>query len=119
MNFNILGYCLYIVIIGYITIFIGKKFHSNGRVFIHDLFTDYGLGESVNNILLVGYYLLNIGNAVLMIKEWPELRTLEAVIVEIGVNVGQIVLLLAFMHYVNITLLLLSRSKINKVQTNN
>lgn len=118
MNFNILGYCLYIVIIGYITIFIGKKFHSNGRVFIHDLFTDYSLGESVNNILLVGYYLLNIGNAVLMIKAWPELKSLEAVIVEISVNVGQIVLLLAFMHYVNIILLLLSRSKINNVQTN-
>lgn len=117
MNFNILGYCLYFVIIGYITIFVGKKFHSNGRVFIHELFADYKLGESVNNILLVGYYLLNIGNAVLMINDWPALHSLDAVIVEISINVGQIVLLLAFMHYINITLLLLSRSKINNVYT--
>jgi hypothetical protein len=118
MNFNILGYSFYFVIIGYITIIVGKKFHTHGRVFIHDLFTDYNLGESVNNILLVGYYLLNIGNAVLMIREWPTLHSLESVIVEIGFNVGQIVLLLAFMHYVNITLLLLSRSKLNKTHTN-
>jgi hypothetical protein len=74
MNFNIIGYSVYIGLISYITVFIGKKFHSNGRVFLHEILTDHSICEAVNNILLVGYYLLNIGNAILMIRTWPQIE---------------------------------------------
>lgn len=115
MNFNIIGYSIYIVVIIYITIFIGKKFHSNGRVFIHELFTNHDLCEAVNNILLVAYYLLNIGNAILMMRTWPQIQSFASLIEAICTNIGQIILLLAVIHYVNIILLLVSRTQINKV----
>lgn len=115
MNFNITGYIIYIAVIIYITVFIGKRFHSNGRVFIHELFSNHNLCEAVNNILLVAYYLLNIGNAILMIKTWPQIHSFGSMIEVISLNIGQIILLLAITHYVNITLLLVSRSRINKV----
>lgn len=98
---------------------VGKAFHKNGRVFINELFTDEQIGDSVNNILLVAYYLLNIGNAIMMINNWPNLKSFAFVLVEIIDNVGQIVLLLAIMHYINITGLLVSRKFINKVQIKN
>ena len=119
MNYNILGYLIYAVIISFITIIVGKAFHKSGRVFIHELFQNQDIGDAVNNILLVAYYLLNIGNAILMIKNWPKLESFDFVLVEITDNVGQIVLLLAIMHYVNITGLLLSRRFIKKVQIKN
>ena len=119
MNYNILGYLIYALIISYITIIVVKAFHKSGRIFIHELFQDEKIGDAVNNILLVAYYLLNIGNAILMINNWPKLESLEFVLIEITSNVGQIVLLLAIMHYVNITGLLVSRKFINKVQIKN
>ena len=115
MNFNIIGYSIYIAVIIYITVFIGKKFHSNGRVFLHEILTDHEVCEAVNNILLVAYYLLNIGNAILMIKTWPQIQSLDVLIEQISINIGQIILLLAITHYINITLLFLGRKRINKV----
>ena len=115
MNFNIIGYSVYIGLISYITVFIGKKFHSNGRVFLHEILTDHSICEAVNNILLVGYYLLNIGNAILMIRTWPQIENAGELIENISINLGQIILLLAAVHYVNIALLLLGRKRINKL----
>lgn len=115
MNFNIIGYSIYIAVIIYITVFIGKKFHANGRVFLHEILTDHGVCEAVNNILLVAYYLLNIGNAIIMIKTWPQIESTPELIEATSINLGQIILLLAGIHYVNLTLLLLGRTRINKL----
>lgn len=115
MNFNIIGYGIYIAVIIYITVFIGKKFHANGRVFLHEILSNHDVCEAVNNILLVAYYLLNIGNAILMIKTWPQIESLDVLIEVISINIGQIILLLAIVHYINIVLLLAGRSRLNKV----
>lgn len=115
MNLNIVGYCIYIAVIVYVTVFIGKKFHSNGRVFLHELVADHRLCEAVNNILLVAYYLLNIGNAIIMIRTWTEIQSIGQLIEVTSYNIGQIILLLAIVHHVNIVLLLLGRSFINKL----
>lgn len=115
MNYNVIGYTAYIAVIIYITVFIGKKFHSNGRVFLHEILIDHSICEAVNNILLVAYYLLNIGNAIIMMKTWPQIETVGELIEVTSINLGQIILLLAAIHYVNITLLLLGRKRINKI----
>ena len=115
MNFNVIGYSIYIAMIIYITFFIGKKFHSNGRVFLHEILIDHSICEAVNNILLVAYYLLNIGNAIIMIKTWPQIESTSVLIEVMSMNLGQVILLLAGIHYVNITLLLIGRKRINNL----
>jgi hypothetical protein len=115
MNFNVIGYSIYITVIMYITVFIGKKFHTNGRVFLHEILIDHSICEAVNNILLVAYYLLNIGNAIIMLKTWPQIESAGELIEVTSVNIGQIVLLLAGIHFVNIALLLMGRKRINKI----
>lgn len=115
MNYNIVGYSIYIAVIFYITVFIGKKFHSHGRVFLHEILIDHSVCEAVNNILLVAYYLLNIGNAIIMIKTWPQIESSSELFEVTSINLGQIILLLAIIHFVNITLLLLGRKRINKL----
>lgn len=115
MNLNIIAYCIYIAVIFYVTVFIGKKFHSNGRIFLHELVADHGVCEAVNNILLVAYYLLNIGNAIVMIRTWPQIQSIGELVEVTSYNIGLIVLLLVIVHYVNIVLLLLGRLFINKL----
>jgi len=115
MNFNVIGYSVYIGVIIYITVFIGKKFHSHGKVFLNEILVDHGVCEAVNNILLVAYYLLNIGNAIIMVKTWPQIESIGGLIEVTSINIGQIIFLLAGIHFVNIVLLLVGRKRINKL----
>lgn len=115
MSFNVIGYSIYIGVIIYITVFIGKKFYDSGSVFLHEILIDHRICEAVNNILLVAYYLLNIGNAIIMIRTWPQIESAGQLIEVSSINIGQIILLLAGIHYVNIALLLMGRKRINKL----
>ena len=78
------------------------------------IFTEERIGDAVNNILLGAYYLLNIGYAIRQVTKWPSVNNLNAALDELAINVGQIVLLLAILHYVNIIALMVGRKIINK-----
>ncbi|MGN6509013.1 MAG: hypothetical protein ACTHLD_06090, partial [Chitinophaga sp.] len=68
---NTLAYLIYFVITGFITIWVGRRFYRNGRLFILALMRqDEALTDAINRILLIGYYLLNLGYATMMISTW-------------------------------------------------
>ncbi len=119
MNYNVAGYIIYLVITIYITFYVGKQCHSNGKVFIHGIFNDIQIGDAVNNILLVAYYLVNIGYAILMVSIWPTITSTSHLLNELSQNIGQIVLLLALLHYLNIVALTAGQHYINKKQIKN
>ncbi len=62
MIYIILTYCIYLVVTICLTIWIAKTLFKNGQVFLVDIFHgNKELAISVNNLLLVGFYLINIG----------------------------------------------------------
>jgi len=61
--------------------------------------------DQINNILLIGYYLLNIGLALLKIKSWNPLFTVNEMMVSLSENIGQILLLLGGIHVFNVATL--------------
>ncbi|WP_411768676.1 hypothetical protein [Winogradskyella sp. A3E31] len=84
-------------------IIIGWLVYKNGEVFLLNLFNgNVELAKSVNKILLVGYYLTNIGYAVITIAYWQDLTSLADMISSLGTTLGRIILLLAVLHYNNI-----------------
>lgn len=111
---NTLAYIIYLLITYLITVRVGFVFFRNGRIFILDLINnDVSLTDAINRILLVGYYLVNLGYAALMISTWDEIISWTALLVSITVMTGKIVLTLALMHYINILVIYLI-SKRNK-----
>lgn len=101
MSYNSLAYIIYTIIICYITIVVGKKFHQNGIHYI-ELFTpDHDIGVAINNVLLVLYYCLNIGFAIYIIKFWEPLNNQVELFNSLGTHLGTIVLSLALLHYWN------------------
>ncbi|MCF6408073.1 hypothetical protein L3C95_34615 [Chitinophaga filiformis] len=111
---NTLAYIIYLFITYLITVRVGFIFYRNGRIFILDLLkNDVALTDAINRILLVGYYLVNLGYATLMISTWETILSWTELLVSITVMTGKIVLTLAIMHYCNMLVIYLM-SKRNK-----
>lgn len=102
MNSNILAYIFYIVITLFIIYRIGKMFHQNGRIFILQLYRgDAPATDTINNILLVAYYLFNMGYAFVTLRYWEKVVSVGQLITSLGEHIGILVLILAITHYFN------------------
>ena len=109
---NTLAYIIYLLITWLITVHIGLIFYRNGRVYILGVFNnDAQLTDFVNKILLVGYYLLNLGYATLMIRLWATITTWTELLVSVCTMIGRIMLCLAVMHFFNMGVIFLFRKK--------
>jgi len=105
---NILAYIIYLLITWLVTVRIGFLFFRNGRVYILGLLQgDVSLTDFINKILLVGYYLVNLGYAALMISCWSEVHNWLEMLTSITTMTGRILLTLSVMHYINMALILL------------
>ena len=103
---NTLAYIIYLFITYLITVHVGLRFYRNGRVYILLLLHgDEKLTDSINNILLIGYYLLNLGYASLMISTWKTITTWAELVGSISTMTGKITLALAIMHFWNMTVI--------------
>ncbi len=106
MNYNILSYIIYGSITIYVIGWAGKLFYRNGRIFILRLFhRNEPMTDTTNNILLLAYYLFNIGYAILQFSTWQKITGLDAMITSISAKTGILVLILAVTHYFNMCLI--------------
>ncbi len=72
---NTIAYILYFLITYFITVHTGLSFYRNGRIYILNLLEgNEALTSYINRLLLVGYYLLNLGYVALTVNEWDEIR---------------------------------------------
>ncbi|MDX2360561.1 MAG: hypothetical protein QNK23_07125 [Crocinitomicaceae bacterium] len=118
MNYNLISYIIYIPITTLITVVVGKLCHANGLVYIQSLFKNEKIAHSINNLLLVGYYLVNIGYAILMVERWPNVTSVGQVFNELSGRIGLIVMLLAFLHYFNVAILSIAHREKKIIKTN-
>ena len=55
-------YLVYLTVSVALTMWVARTLHRNGRIFLVDAFHgNEGLADSVNHLLVVGFYLVNIG----------------------------------------------------------
>ena len=103
MQYNIITYSFYLVITIALTIWVARTLFKNGKVFLVDIFHgNAALADSVNNLLLVGFYLINIGYAVYTLHITSSISNVQEVIEKLSVKVGLIILILGvctFLHY--------------------
>jgi hypothetical protein len=96
-------YISYLVICLAVTIWVAHTLHKNGRIFLVDAFHgNTELAASVNHLLVVGFYLINIGYVALALRATDTLNTLRASIELVSDKVGLVLLVLGFMHFFNL-----------------
>lgn len=104
---NLLAYLIYLVVTYLITVHVGLSFYRNGRLYILNVFQgDEKFADTVNRLLLLGYYLLNLGYAAIMIRFWKRIVSWPELLESLSTMTGIIMLSLAVIHFCNMTLIL-------------
>jgi hypothetical protein len=86
-----------------VTIWVARTLHRNGRVFLTDAFHGNApLADSVNHLLVVGFYLINVGYATMSLATRDDIPTPRAAIEFVSHKAGFILLVLGAMHFFNL-----------------
>ena len=102
MNLTLLTYLIYSLITAFIILRVGWMFFKHGAHYLNDIFhPDLETAASLNRLLLIGYYLLNLGYVAVSIAYFEPIETWLQLIEVIAQRTGYIVLLLGGMHYFN------------------
>jgi hypothetical protein len=88
-----------------LTVWVGRTLFSNGRRFLVEVMEDEKLADSVNHLLLVGFYLVNIGVAALLVNTTGNLRSPADVVQTVATQLGVVLLVLGGMHFTNLFVL--------------
>jgi hypothetical protein len=99
-------YLSYLAISIAITVWVARTLHRAGRIFLLDAFQGNApLADSVNQLLVVGFYLVNVGYITLALKTADPLKDFRGVIELESAKIGVVLLILGGMHFFNMFVL--------------
>src|SRR5947209_10862010 len=110
----VVTYFVYLLISVNLTIWVARTLHKRGAIFLVDAF--HGNAEvaaSVNHLLVVGFYLINIGFVSLALKSDLLIIDWRKVIEMLSEKLGWVLLALGAMHFFNLFVLTKNRHKIS------
>lgn len=102
-QFVVWSYVFYTLISVALTVWVARTLYQNGILFLIDAFGgNERLANSVNHLLVVGFYLINIGYVTLALKYGDKPSTLQQSIEFLSTKVGLVLLVLGAMHFLNL-----------------
>lgn len=104
MNISI-TYLAYLAISIGFTVWVARTLHRRGRIFLVDRFHgNEGVADAVNHLLVVGFYLINIGYVSIVLRYGTKPTNLAESIEFLSTKVGFVLIALAAMHFFNLVL---------------
>jgi len=99
---NSIAYLIYIAISAFITVFVSRTLSKNGLTFLIDGFNgNVPLAKSTNHLLVVGFYLVNLGFVLLRMQTDVIIRNVEQLIIYQAHGIGFVLIILGFAHFFN------------------
>ena len=99
----LISYAVYLVISVTLTMWVARTLHKRGAIFLEDAFHgNKELAASVNHLLVVGFYLVNIGFVSLALKSDSAISNSRAAIEMVSDKLGVVLILLGVMHFFNL-----------------
>ncbi|MFF1417319.1 hypothetical protein [Streptomyces sp. NPDC058280] len=106
MDLTVVAYLVYLAISVALTVWVARTLSRNGRVFLADvLHGNEKLAEAVNHLLVVGFYLVNLGFVALYLKNADAVENARGLFEALSVKVGVVLLVLGVMHLGNVYVL--------------
>lgn len=102
-NLNLIGYTIFVGLMVFIIVVVGKICYRNGDVFVAELIPgQLELCRKVNKTLLIGYYLVNIGYCAVNLSFWQTINSPPMLVEVIAMKMAGIIIILSALHYLNI-----------------
>ncbi len=99
-----LSYAIYLFVSITLTVWVARTLSKSGEVFLIKCFgQDESLAKSTNHLLVVGFYLVNIGFITLRLEGWDV--TAGAIVPYLGGKIGITALILGAMHFFNMMMI--------------
>lgn len=103
MNEKVISYGFYLIITLPVTIWVARTLHKNGRIFLVNCFGgDEKMADSVNHLLVVGFYLVNLGFVTLYLKLDRSVDGVTGIFEALSGKIGVVLLILGGMHFFNL-----------------
>jgi hypothetical protein len=103
MNATVITYALYLLIALPLTWWVARNLFRNGRIFLVDCFHgNDALADSVNQLLVMGFYLVNFGFVALYLKLAGEVVEVRGIFEALSGKLGVVLLVLGGMHFFNL-----------------
>jgi cytochrome c biogenesis protein CcdA len=96
------SYIAYVVVSFLFTFWVGRNLHRNGKIFLLEAFgNDEQKANSVNQLLLVGFYLVNFGIVCLFLSLGNHPTSDVEVFEYLATKFGVVLVILGGMHFFN------------------
>jgi cytochrome c biogenesis protein CcdA len=103
MNHTVVAYLIYLPVAVAMTIWVARTLHKNGRVFLVQAFRGKeDMADSVNHLLVVGFYLINVGFIVAALRYGDKPHDVQETIEFLSTKLGIVLLVLGGMHFFNL-----------------
>jgi uncharacterized PurR-regulated membrane protein YhhQ (DUF165 family) len=100
-NYLVPVYLVYAVIAVGITVWLAQTLYRNGAVFLEEVFESKEIATAVNRLLVTGFFMINLGYAMFLLKSNRAVDATEAIEILVQ-KLGILLLSLAAVHFVNV-----------------
>ncbi|WP_028045792.1 hypothetical protein [Cellulomonas sp. URHE0023] len=103
MNLTVITYLVYIAVSVALTIWVARTLTRNGEIFLIEVFHgDEKIAAATNRLLVVGFYLVNLGFVSLMLRVSEPITSAQQAIEALASKLGAVTLLLGVLHLANV-----------------
>jgi hypothetical protein len=103
MDTVVVTYLFYLLISVSLTVWVGRTLYKNGAHFLVDVFDGNAeLAKAVNHLLVVGFYLINLGYVTLSLKVSDAPIDAQEAIESVSIKVGAVLIVLGVLHLGNV-----------------
>ncbi len=106
MDRTVIAYVIYLVVSVALTVWVARTLSRNGRVFLADVLRgNEKLADAVNHLLVVGFYLVNLGFVALYLGDDETIEDTRGIFEVLSTKLGVVLLVLGVMHLGNVYVL--------------
>jgi hypothetical protein len=102
MQYGIVIYVIYAAVAIAMTALLARTLFKAGAVFLDDVFNgNHRLADAVNRLLVVGFYMLNLGYGLFLLRAEPQATAFDAVAYLVN-RLAILLVTLGAIHFVNV-----------------
>jgi len=103
VDLKVTAYLLYLAVVVPLTIWVGRALRRHGEVFLVDVFHgDVRLAHAVNQLLVIGFYLLNFGYLSYFMASSTDVQTGRQLMEVVSTKAGGVALVIGVIHFGNV-----------------
>jgi hypothetical protein len=95
-------YLAYLAISVGLTVWVATTLARNGLIFLEDVFADGKLARAVNQLLVMGFYLLNLGYVAVAMTSHKTIPDASTALETLSTKLGLVLLVLGVLHFSNV-----------------